>query len=471
MSSSSEPGRHTRPHALLRCAAVAASSLVLLFFSGGCQDLAGLRKSTSSNCWVNDHLCTTNLGTPCQDDKGCGASTCVHGFCRSADKIAAGGDTTCAILKGGVPWCWGSNIRGQCGQIHELLASDGEAEWIAPSVQAAAAPILLPHSVTDVSVGGDGATGHACALTDGGEVWCWGASPFSEAGTGHGGEDWVIPNRIDLPDDIARVERVLAGQGRTCILARTWDERNDDLGRLWCWGENSLDQTLPGGWKHIQTPSPIMEITSVIEVALGRDHTCALTREGLSCWGKPAALPCGEPSGNGMITVSLAGITASGGVEGIRSVAAGDEHTCVATDTGVHCWEATPESSCAQPVVVPPLEGPATTLDRMDASYRVVAAGEQTCVSWTSGEVQCWRHDHMSASKLLKGLHAQEIAVGSLHACVREEGAQIRCWGDNAYGQLGQGSPDDDIHEEPEKPVKYYDPSIDEGPPSDPPPP
>jgi alpha-tubulin suppressor-like RCC1 family protein len=35
---------------------------------------------------------------------------------------------------------------------------------------------------------------------------------------------------------------------------------------------------------------------------------------------------------------------------------------------------------------------------------------------------------------------AARLALGSAHSCVRRAGGELRCWGSNRYGQLGDGT-------------------------------
>src|SRR5262249_40681265 len=81
-----------------------------------------------------------------------------------------------------------------------------------------------------------------------------------------------------------------------------------------------------------------------------------------------------------------------------------------------------------------------------------------TCALLNTGEVKCWgwsialpygtgskgdspneMGDLLPAVSLGTGLTAKSISAGMHHACALLSNNQIKCWGDNPYGTLGQG--------------------------------
>jgi hypothetical protein len=83
-----------------------------------------------------------------------------------------------------------------------------------------------------------------------------------------------------------------------------------------------------------------------------------------------------------------------------------------------------------------------------------IAAGDvHTCARTTEGGVKCWgwnfygqlgdgtttkRHRPVNVSGLVSGVSA--ITAGGAHTCARTAGGGVKCWGDNEYGQLGDGT-------------------------------
>src|SRR5207244_13165989 len=84
--------------------------------------------------------------------------------------------------------------------------------------------------------------------------------------------------------------------------------------------------------------------------------------------------------------------------------------------------------------------------------------GAFTCARTTTGAAQCWGHNHrgqvgngLTPSETLYatpspvvGLSSGVVSVssGSLNACAIVTGGGLKCWGSNAYGQLGTGGGD-----------------------------
>ena len=82
----------------------------------------------------------------------------------------------------------------------------------------------------------------------------------------------------------------------------------------------------------------------------------------------------------------------------------------------------------------------------------VVAGGEHTCAILNDGSVKCWGRNHKG--QLASGDYTDrstptptdllprpvvKLALGHQHTCVVLDDGTARCWGDNFYGQLGNG--------------------------------
>ena len=84
-----------------------------------------------------------------------------------------------------------------------------------------------------------------------------------------------------------------------------------------------------------------------------------------------------------------------------------------------------------------------------------VAAGfDNTCVLTNAGAVRCWSfnnaHGHAGNGTTIGSLTAVDVSglgarvtgitAGSLDVCALARGGELKCWGDNHAGQLGNGT-------------------------------
>ncbi len=136
-------------------------------------------------------------------------------------------------------------------------------------------------------------------------------------------------------------------------------------------------------------------------------------------------------------------------------IAGGTEHTCVLHDDGsVKCLGSNRYGQLGNnlltlhpiPINVSNLVGPATAID---------AGSYHTCARIANGTVQCWglnssgqlgngTTSNSSAPVTVSGLSGvSEVAAGYAYTCAllnAGPGGTVQCWGDNTYGQLGNGN-------------------------------
>ncbi len=265
---------------------------------------------------------------------------------------------------------------------------------------------------------------HACELSAGGVVRCWGFNGTGQLGLGDTLTRGDGPNEMggNLPAVDLGTGRtataVSAGAGHTCAVL--------DDGSVKCWGINSSGQlgigdTAPRGdgpdeMGDSLTGASLGAGRTATAVSSGSSHTCALLDDGaVKCWGLNNAgqLGLGNTSARGdgpnemgddLPAVNLGtGRTAT-------AISAGDRYTCaLLDDASVKCWGL---NSAGQ-------------LGLGDTASRGDQAGELG--------------DSLSAVSLGTGRTATAISAGAEHVCAVLDNASVKCWGFNGSGQLGAG--------------------------------
>ncbi len=248
------------------------------------------------------------------------------------------------------------------------------------------------------------------------------------------------PAGAPLLDGIAAVT---AGMFHTCAIT--------GQGGVLCWGDNFGGQLGDGSKVSHPAPVPVRGLaTGVRELAAGSMHTCALTvGGGVLCWGNNGfgQLGAAAPAAESLFPTPVAGLSA-----GVLALAAGASHTCALTAGGaVYCWGdneagqlgdgATQNRS--SPVLVTGLAG----------GVQAITAGvEHTCALLTGGGIKCWGNnaygqlgdgsgsDHKTPVDVIRlGGAAQQLQAAAYHTCAVVAGAAL-CWGSNNVGQLGDGT-------------------------------
>jgi cysteine-rich repeat protein len=310
--------------------------------------------------------------------------------------------------------------------------------------------------------------GHSCALGQGGWVRCWGENTNGELGLGHhsyegGTEPYLILDTTGHPGVVGlggiAATDISAGFGFTCALLTG--------GSVRCWGKNDVGQLGTGNTSSmLDQIAPAINFGSGITataIGVGMDYACAVLSNGtVRCWGNNN----GGQLGLGNTQTVLSGTVALSSGVTPTAVALGSDNACVITSTGaVHCWADNyygefglgNSSTLPDSTGTPPSSYGDAVLKTSRKAITIATGAYDTCAILDDAEMECWGSNNVGQLGLgttqtigdnetpssvgMVGISPViGIALGSQHTCaLLGSGGGLKCWGDNALAELGQG--------------------------------
>ena len=343
--------------------------------------------------------------------------------------VKIGRYSACAITTDDRLKCWGYNGNGQLGigssipRGQSLFNMGDNLSYMDLGTGLKINSVLPADDVLDIF------DQSVCAILDNDELKCWGYNGTGELGLGvSGGANTSISNvasetgdglnAVDLGAD--KAIQVGIGEKHACVLL--------DNQKVKCWGDGTFGQT---GRENL-TPNITGNTTAT----------------------KPVNLP--------YIDLGT-GRTAS-------RICAGYSHSCAILDTGdVKCWGLNAHGQLGQGHINHLGDDASEMGDNLldinigtsRTATDLVCSGYSTCVTLDTGDVKCWGYNaygnlgignttyigdntqemgdslekvnlgiSRTAVKLFKGIH---------QVCAKLDNGDMKCWGKNGKGQLGQG--------------------------------
>ncbi len=252
-----------------------------------------------------------------------------------------------------------------------------------------------------------------------------------------------IPATVEtITDTFAFVD---GGSSHTCGLTTG--------GGVKCWGMNEEGQLGDGTTTYRTVPIDVISLTSgVSALSVGAYHTCVLTTGGgVKCWGANwwGAL------GDGSFDNSYTPIDVTGLSSGVVAISMGGYQSCaLTTGGGVKCWGGNWRGQLGDGAN-DDSPTPVNVVGLASGVSAISAGGNFTCALLTGGGVKCWgdnRYDQLGdgtttsrntpvdVTGLTSGI--LQISSGGYHACALTTLGGVKCWGDNYYYQMGD-SPDE----------------------------
>jgi RHS repeat-associated protein len=275
-------------------------------------------------------------------------------------------------------------------------------------------------SIAALSLGTD----HACVLTTSGGVKCWGGNDYGQLGYGdtqaRGDDPWEMGDNLPFVDSgFGVAEGIVAGDGYTCVHGGN---------SVKCWGRNDYGQL---GYQDTRNRgdnpgemggslSSINLVLTVTAISAQGGHTCAWNSSGgVKCWGRNniGQLGLGDTNHRGDTVGDMGSalpFVELPQVHPVKQLSAGWMHSCAIIEPPgltkrAKCWG----------------NGGSGRLGIGNSSARGDAPNEMGT--------------NLPVLSLGTNRVPVTISAGGAHSCALLDDNTIKCWGNNAFGQLGLG--------------------------------
>lgn len=413
----------------------------------GLASVVDLDSGRDSNCAVTSAGALFCWGDNSSAQLGDGTTTDrkspVQIFASGVHKISVGENHACALMGTGAVQCWGKNDHGEIG--------DGTTiDRNTPTNVSG-----LSSGVIEISVGLE----RSCAVLSTGALKCWGYNYYGPVGDGTTVDKLIPTNVIGLSSGVVKVS---TGKTTTCALL--------DTGALKCWGYGAVGD---GSWSSRTSPVDVVGLTSGVTSIDVAEHACAsLSSGGVWCWG----LNSNNELGDGTKTSRSSPVSVLNLSETvIQAIVSLDTSTqskgsCALLSSGyVKCWGNNINGQLASNTTVQTTmlnsfsDDPRTiprTVTSLSAVQEISSGGGYTCASLASGGIKCWglgtygamgdgtanAYSPIAATLNVSGISevvGKISASSASHTCVVTSMGEVKCWGSNSAGQLGDGTTTD----------------------------
>lgn len=263
-----------------------------------------------------------------------------------------------------------------------------------------------------------------------GSVGAGAGEVVNAAGIGAAGAGSDAPGGCRGPR-VGQVRSLALGDAYTCALLTN--------GGVRCWGRNQYGQLGDGTTTDRVAPPDSDVLSGVQAIATGLGHTCALMATGgVRCWGVNFFGQLGDGTGSDRLSPPSADV-----LSGVQAIVTGEWHTCALMNTGgVRCWGSNERAQLGDNSIWNDRSIPDNS-DILAGVRSLVAGKAYTCALMTTGGIRCWGDNSYGQlgdgtttirrrpppTDLLAGVQA--MAASDARTCVLMATAGVRCWGRN----------------------------------------
>ena len=344
---------------------------------------------------------------------------------------------TCIINSTKSLLCWGYNANGRLG-----LGNTTD--------QYSPVAVTFPNDGTVEKVAESGGfVSHNCAIMTNGSLYCWGKNSNGELGI-NSTTDQTTPQLVNLGSGVKAVD-VSVGDDFTCAVT--------DAGALMCWGTNGNGRLGIGSTSSTSHLTPqnanLPTNRKAVDVTLGRHFGYALLDNGeFVSWGNNHVGYLGTGNTTTMYSPTVISLDSQ---RQVVSISGGKQHGCIGYDNG--------SVVCAGRDHVGQ-QGRNTASETNDLTFSYTnalanlslfaLAGQYTsCALLANGTAQCWgkgnygqmgdgttdnNHYPDDLVNTPSGRFIVDMSLSGSHACIVLDDGSVACWGNNNKGQLGLGN-------------------------------
>lgn len=315
--------------------------------------------------------------------------------------------------------------------IFEMYVQDVKGRWGTISMTFLYSPEASQEKPKSIASKGN----NSCYLSSVGHVWCWGSNSFGQLGNDSGRYSSSPLRNPDLKNIVS----IALGSSTLCALDRD--------GAVWCLGNNIGGRLGIGNDEIPQSSSPrkVSLSKSVKKLVAGPGNFCALHPDStMSCWGE-----------NSFNTISLDDDSIDApelfSMDQIKDVQLGHFNSCIIrmNDT-LWCWGHNYSGQVGNGTLRNNVPSPVQVLQ----SVKQVSVGQRSiCAVDFSNKGHCWGYDNyyqhgrgvsdvgevplpvdVTVMSSLDSIHVGDgVTCGLLNGVAK-------CWGQNAHGELGNGT-------------------------------
>ncbi len=382
---------------------------------------------TDGSLWCWGHNSEGQLG---HDDTETREEPARVGISSQWSTISAGDGFTCGLREGNELWCWGNNSVGQLG-VGDTISRFRPVQ------------VSSDHDWKVLATSG---SEHFCAITDDGQLMCWGSQDAQQLGTGMNGGKKLEPVTLDTPPGVTHIT---AGSRHGCAVAA------DDTV---CWGRGTGGQLGSGDRSNRPAPTPIDGDSSFEAVSAGGSHSCGLSTDDrrAHCWGTAlfGALGNGDSGFDSELVSIPQAVNAD---SGWTSLVTGALHSCgIDDDASLWCWGSTEDGRLgfgAEDDLGFTVDSPQQV--ESDRNWSAISVGEEhSCRIQNDESLWCWgagrigrlglgddNEDHFFPAQVGDdGDQWTGVSTGRHHTCAIDDSRALYCWGRGDHGQLGLGN-------------------------------